>query len=127
MADEFYLRPIFGVEDLGRSLVYYCDTLGFEKAWEFGEAAPIIAQVGRNGLDLILDAGSVIPRPAGRSVASMTLHAPEQLGSLHRQLADRGARIGQAPFEVSWQAGLYQLDVLDPDGNVLVFWGDAPE
>lgn len=58
--DEFYTRPMFHVQDVGLSIAYYCEKLGFTKSWEFA----VIAQVGRDGLDLILDAGSDIPRAA---------------------------------------------------------------
>jgi hypothetical protein len=80
--------------------------------------------VSRNGLDIILDSGSSIPRAATPSVLSMSLHSPEKLMALHDEFRDRSATIAAAPFEVHWQEGLYQFDVEDLDGNVLVFWGE---
>ncbi len=123
MREEFYTRPILCVRDVGASIAYYCEKLGFEKSWEFGDEKPFIAQVSRKGLDVILDSGSTIPRPARPSVLSMTLHEAEKLGALWRELEARGAKIASAPFEVVWEKGLFQLDVEDLDGNVLVFWG----
>ena len=127
MSDEFYMRPMFCVRDVGASIAYYCEKLGFEKSWDHGGEKPIIAQVGRNGLDIILDSASAIPRAATPTVLSMSLHEPEKLGALHRELLGRGAKVVAAPFEVVWEKDLYQLDVEDLDGNVLVFWGEKPE
>ncbi len=127
MGDEFYTRPILCVRDVGASMTYYCEKLGFAKNWEFPVDKPIIAQVGRNGLEIILDSESTIPRASAPSVLSMTLHASDKLGALYRELKDRGANISAPPFEVVWENDLYQLDVEDLDGNVLVFWGEKPE
>ncbi len=127
MSDEFYTRPILCVRDVGASIAYYREKLGFEKVWDHGGEKPIIAQVDRNGLNIILDSASVIPRAATPTVLSMSLHEPEKLGALHRELQERGAKVVAAPFEVVWEEGLYQLDVEDLDGNVLVFWGQKPD
>ena len=127
MGDEFYMRPVLCVRDVEASIAYYCEQLGFVKNWDFPADKPIIAQVSRNGLDVILDSASVIPRASPPTVLSMTLHQPQQLGALYQELNDRGAKISAAPFEVVWEKDLYQLDVEDLDGNVLVFWGDRPE
>ena len=121
--NDFYTRPILSVRDVRSSIAYYCDKLGFEKNWDFGEEILVIAQVGRNGLDIILDAESAIPRAAVPSVLSMSVG---DLGALHKELQDRGAKITAAPFAVQWQEGINQFDVEDLDGNVLVFWGDEP-
>ncbi len=123
-ATDFYTRPLLRVRDLAASLVYYRDQLGFEESWSHAEGGrPIIAQVERGGCELILDEATVLPKPGSTSVLAMTLHAEERLGDLHRELEARGAHIARAPFEVSWSPDLQELDVEDPDGNVLVFWG----
>ena len=82
--------------------------------------------MGRNDIEIILDSGSVIPKPAVPSVLTATLHSG-RLGPLYRELRDRGATILAPPFEVIWQEGVQQLDVGDLDGNVLVFHGDRPD
>ena len=92
MGDEFYTRPILCVRDVGASMTYYCEKLGFAKKWDFPADKPIIAQVGRNGLDIILDSESTIPRASVPSVLSMSLHKPEKLWALYRELKDRGAK-----------------------------------
>lgn len=129
MSEEFYTRPILCVRDVGASINYYCEKLGFSRAWQFPpeDDKPIIAQVERSGLYVILDSRSVLPRAAAPSVLSMSLHAADKLGALHQEFKDRGAKITTLPFEVIWQKDVYQFDVEDLDGNVLLFWGDKPE
>lgn len=126
MTDEFYARPIFRVGNVEASIVYYCEKLGFERGWSFPDDTPIIAQVGRNGLDVTLDAQSVLPKPKTPSVLSLSLHQSENLGALYLEFEARGAKIVSSTFEVSWEQGVYQFDVEDLDGNVLVFWGENP-
>jgi catechol 2,3-dioxygenase-like lactoylglutathione lyase family enzyme len=126
MTDELWTRPIFRVRDVEASIAYYCEKLGFNKHGEHGEDRLIIAEVGRSGLDLILDSSSVLPRPAAPSVLTLSLHKPETLGALHREFQERGAKIVAPPFAVIWQEGSWELDVEDLDGNVLVFWGQNP-
>lgn len=127
MREEFYTRPILAVQDVTASINYYCEKLGFTKVWSSPDEAPIIAQVDRNGMGIILDSASVIPRASNPSVLSMTLHQADQLGALYRELKNNGAKITATPFPVVWDEKLYQFDVEDLDGNILVFWGDAPD
>jgi hypothetical protein len=98
VSDEFYMRPLLRVADVEASVAYYCDKLGFTRSWHHGPDKTLIAQVGRGGLDIILDAGSVLPKPATPTVLSMSLHAGDQLGALHREFSERGAKVLSAPF-----------------------------
>ena len=109
------------------SITYYCQKLGFTRSWMSGNDRTIIAQVEREGLDVILASAGVTPRAGLPSVLSVSLHQPGNLGALHREMVDRGARIVCAPFEVDWQEGTYQLEVHDLDGNVLIFWGSETD
>jgi hypothetical protein len=68
-----------------------------------------------------------MPRAATPSVVSMSLHDDKELGALHRELEGRGARVVTPHFEVIWQKGIYEFDVEDLDGNVLIFWGGKPK
>jgi len=126
MTEEFRTRPILRVRDVAASIAYYCEKLGFEKHWEHGSDPVTVAEVGRNGLDLILDSQSVLPKPAGASVLSIVFDKPEILGKMYREFEDRGAKIVSHPFPVVWQEDTYELDVEDLDGNVLTFWGGKP-
>jgi predicted enzyme related to lactoylglutathione lyase len=124
MSDKYFIRPVFRVRDVGASIAYYCEKLGCSKRWDHGaEGRPIIAEVERGDLAVILDSGSAVPKPPGPSVVTLSV---DNLGELHRELAGRGANIVAPLFEVSWQKNSCQFDVEDLDGNLLVFWGDKP-
>jgi catechol 2,3-dioxygenase-like lactoylglutathione lyase family enzyme len=127
MTEEFRTRPILRVRDVAASIAYYCEKLGFEKHWEHGSDPLTVAEVGRNGLGLILDSQSVLPKPTGSSALSIVFDKPETLGKIYRELKDRGAKIVAHPFPVVWQEDTYELDVEDLDGNLLTFWGGKPE
>ena len=122
---EFFTRPVLAVADVGASIAYYCEKLGFEKAWDWEEEGrPRIAEVGRRGVEVILEDGtSAVPRSSGPVVLSLTLHDEEALGALRDELRERGAKIVAEPFEVVWAPGVHQLEVEDLDGNQLIFWG----
>jgi hypothetical protein len=121
MSDKYFIRPLFRVRSIAASVVYYCEKLGCRKRWDHGADGPIIAEVERGDLSVILDSGSALPKPAGPSVLTLSI---ENLIELHRELVGRGANIVTAPFEVVWQKNTCQFDVEDLDGNLLVFWGD---
>jgi hypothetical protein len=123
MSEKYFIRPVFRVRDVAASVAYYCEKLGCKKRWEHGPDGPIIAEVERNDLSVILDSRSVVPKPPGPSVLTLSVAA---LGDLHRELVGRGARIVKSPFLVVWQENTYQLEVEDLDGNLLIFWGDNP-
>jgi hypothetical protein len=123
MSDKYFVRPVFRVRDVAASVAYYCEKLGCTKRWEHGEDGPIIAEVERGELSVILDSGSAVPKPAGPSVVTLSI---QNVTELHRELAGRGANVAKPPFEVVWQKNTLQFDVEDLDGNLLVFWGDKP-
>jgi|SRR5690606_2216543 len=124
MADpaDFWARPIFRVTDVDASVAYYRDVLGFSVVWTHGNSPMIVAQVERGGIDIILDANSAMPRPAGTSVLTLSLHHPENLDELFQRFRERGARVIVEPFSVVWQEGARQFDIADLDGNLLLFW-----
>ena len=63
------------------------------------------------------------------SVISLTLNdLPERpaLDTLHREFAAAGANVTKPPFKVHWDPNVYEMNVEDPDGNILMFWGHVP-
>jgi hypothetical protein len=68
--------------------------------------------------------GTSVPSSRPAAVLALELHAHLSLKELHHELERNGAIVRAAPFEVSWQKGTYQLEVEDPDGNLLLLWGD---
>jgi uncharacterized glyoxalase superfamily protein PhnB len=123
MSDKYFVRPVFRVRNVAASVAYYCEKLGCSMRWDHGADEPIIAEVERGDLSVILDSDSVVPKPAGSSVLTLSV---ENLIELHGELVGRGAKIVTPLFEVIWQQNTCQFDVEDLDGNVLVFWGGKP-
>ena len=123
MSDKYFIRPVFRVRDVAASVAYYCEKLGCSKRWDHGTDGLIIAEIERGDLSVILDSDSVVPKPSGPSVLSLSV---ENLIELHRELVGRGANIVTPPFDVVWQKQTLQFDVEDLDGNLLVFWGAKP-
>ncbi len=93
MQEEFYTRPILAVSDVTASISYYCEKLGFEEMWRSPADSPIIAQVGRHGLEIILDSQSAIPKASIPSVLSMSLHQPERLGEIYQEFQTVGQKL----------------------------------
>jgi catechol 2,3-dioxygenase-like lactoylglutathione lyase family enzyme len=124
--EKYFIRPVVRVRDVAASIAYYRDKLGCTTRWQHGDDRPIIAEVERRDLAIILDSESVVPKPEGPSVITLSVDPPETLGALHREFVGRGAKIVAAPFAVIWQDDTYQFDVEDLDGNILVFWGGKP-
>jgi hypothetical protein len=78
----------------------------------------------------MLDKDTYFPKPGSPSVITLTLNdVPERpaLGTLHREFLAAGARVTRAPFKVHWDPNVYEMNVEDPDGNVLMFWGHVPD
>lgn len=88
--DKYFIRPVFRVRDVAASVAYYCEKLGCSKRWEHGADGPIIAEVERGDLSVILGSGSVVPKPTGPSVLTLSI---EDLSELYRELVGRGAGI----------------------------------
>jgi catechol 2,3-dioxygenase-like lactoylglutathione lyase family enzyme len=123
---KLWARPIVRVSDLTASVAFYCQKLGFTQDWIEAGEDPAVAQVSRLGVTLILDKQAYWPRAGLPSVISLTLNDVPQrpaLDALHRELVAAGAHVTKAPFKVHWDPHVYEMDVEDPDGNVLMFWG----
>jgi catechol 2,3-dioxygenase-like lactoylglutathione lyase family enzyme len=103
-------RPIFTVRDLKASQTYYRDKLGFHIDWEHGEP-PSFGSVSRGDTAVFLCQGCRGPRGAW-----MMMFARD-LDQLHDDLRSRGAIIEQPPTEMPW--GLREMQIADPDGNIM--------
>lgn len=103
-------RPIYSVTDLQASLRYYREALGFRVDWTHGEPAGF-ASVSRGDGTLFLCEGC-----QGPSGAWSMMFSPD-VDRLHEELRGRGAIIRMVPTNMPW--GLREMNVADPDGNVL--------
>lgn len=107
----WYTRPVLFVADIGRSIRFYTEGLGFRKAWHEADGKGNVCQVERRGCEIILcEHSSRVDR--ARLFVSLTREA---IAELRREIADR-----PIPTKMSrWGYDAIQID--DPDGNELLF------
>ena len=109
------INPVLRVEDMDRSVRYYVDVLGFENApWGSRD----FTHVGRDGGGIYLCRGG-----QGRGGAWVWIGVGD-VRALHQVYRDRGAIIRQEPTKQPWAV---EMQVEDPDGNVLRFGSDPEE
>jgi catechol 2,3-dioxygenase-like lactoylglutathione lyase family enzyme len=108
---RWYARPVLFVSDVHRAARFYVDRLGFEKKWHEADGKGTVCQVDRGECRIILceDAAS---GDRGRLYVELT---EDGLAELRRELGERGV-----PVNETWW-GTDCLQVLDPDGNELLF------
>lgn len=108
---RWYTRPVFFVADIHRATRFYIDQLGFLKQWPADNDAATVCQVHRGECEIILcEATSRVG--SGRLFIELTAVA---LADLRQELAMR-----QVPTSDTWW-GYDALQLLDPDGNELLF------
>ena len=119
MASIRSAAPQILVTNLGGSLAFYRDCLGFETDFVHGD---FYAGISRDGarIHLKCDSRSQAER-AHRDVQEHLDAYLEVCGirELHDELAGRGAPISKALDRRSW--GTIDFYVRDPDGNILCF------
>lgn len=108
------IEPILRVEDMERSLRYYVEVLGFEKA-PWGNDG--FTYVGREGRGIYLCRGG-----QGRGGAWVWVGVGD-VRTLYELYRKRGAIVRQEPKNEPWAL---EMQIEDPDGNVLRF-GSDPE
>ena len=107
----WYTRPVLFVADLGRSIRFYTEGLGFRKAWHEADGKGTVCQVDRGGCEIILCEHDT-RRDKARLFVSLT---KEALEALRREIAERSI-----PAKASWW-GYDVIQIDDPDGNELLF------
>jgi uncharacterized glyoxalase superfamily protein PhnB len=111
--------PQLLVSDLGKSLSFYTERLGFATDFVY---EGFYAAVSRDGATLHLKCA---PRLEGerahRRAGRRTRRLPRRLGvrELHDELARRGATISRPLEHRPW--GALDFGVEDPDGHILCF------
>lgn len=111
--DQWYTRPVFFVEDVGNSIKFYCNILGFEKVSDYKEGNRlIVAQVNRGDKCELLLTEDV--EKAGNSRIYIELW-PGELSRLKKELREKNI-----PSRNSrWGAPI--IEIKDPDGNEIYF------
>lgn len=106
---------VFTVRDIGASLAYYRDKLGFDVAFEYGTPT-FYAGVCSGDVSLHLRAASRFESQPGQGAVSIFV---DDVDVLHADVVRRGARVLKAPQDYDY--GLRDFDVADLDGNMLYF------
>ena len=99
--------PIFRVADLRASQHYYQHVLGFELDWDYQDE---MVSVSRDHCTIFLCPGDQ------SNYRSWVWIGAQDVEAIHEELRARGALIRQPPTNFSWAL---ELQVTDPDGNVL--------
>ncbi len=107
--------PILPVVDLVRSIDYYVKTLGFTLGWH---SPGVIAFVSRGGCNVMLAEGD-----QGTPGVWVWVGASD-VGALHEEYVSRGAMVRQGPTNFPWAL---EIQIADPDGNVLRFGSERIE
>lgn len=106
-----------GVEDMGRSVQFYGETLGLQRAGEVGEVTMFRAG----------DVTIVLNRPLGRASEGRMVGAVEvifrveSVVSAHAALKARGCVFVRTPREIT--PGTWAATMTDPDGHRLTVLG----
>ena len=110
---EWFARPVLFVADIGRSVDFYVDQLGFIQSWRYEEEGKAyVAQVERQGCELILS--SQWPEKVGSALMFISLDV-DALRALRVELEGKGVNVKDG----NW--GYRLMVVHDPDGNELYF------
>jgi hypothetical protein len=107
---RWYSRPVFFVSDLGQSLHFYLDVLGFTKAWHEADGRGTVCQVNRSDCEIIL-CQHATRRDKGRLFLELTA---EGVADFRREIAERSI-----PHTLTWW-GYDCIQIDDPDGNELL-------
>jgi uncharacterized glyoxalase superfamily protein PhnB len=116
---DWFARPVLHVKDVGASLHFYVNQLGFTSPWRHNEDGKAdVAQVDRQGCALML--ADSWPEKIGKGLMFISLNVePERqvaaLDALRSELEAKGV-----PVKEGWWG--YRLLVVDDlDGNQLFF------
>ena len=105
------VTPILRVRTLSASIDYYVQKLGFKVDWQ----GPIFAAVSRGGCHIFLSQGD-----QGHA-GSWVWIGVEDADALFQEYQSSGAKVRHNPTNYEWA---YEMQVEDPDGNVLRMGSD---
>jgi catechol 2,3-dioxygenase-like lactoylglutathione lyase family enzyme len=109
---------VFQVKNIESAVSFYCDVLGFDMDFRFGNYAGV--HMGECCLHLC--AHHVWERPCGSGAVSVFCDAVDAYCA---EVGARGAQIRLEPTDEEY--GMRDFVVRDPDGNVLTFGCSLPE
>src|SRR5262249_35848908 len=106
---------VFTVRDIAASTAHYRDVLGFDVTFEYSKTTFYVC-LCRDDVNLHLISSGETERLPGNGAICIFVTDVDQL---HRDLVARKARVVKPPQ--TYPYGMRDFDVLDPDGNQLVF------
>jgi uncharacterized glyoxalase superfamily protein PhnB len=117
------LQPVLSVSDLAASMRFYCEVLGFELDFLWGDP-PSYGRVRHSGdgAPIYIHLSSA-PREQ-IAPCELRIHVGRDVDGLHAAYASRGANVGALPKDQPW--GLREFELRDPDGHLLIFGAEAP-
>jgi catechol 2,3-dioxygenase-like lactoylglutathione lyase family enzyme len=114
------LAPVLVVPEVGETLAYYRDQLGFEtRGWDQNPAQYGFAV--RDDCHIHFNQGEQ-PRPNSEVVQPDLFDVYlwiDDVQALHEEFVERGADLLHEPIERPW--GMLEIRVLDPNGYILAF------
>lgn len=130
----FDCRPNLYVTDLGTSLEFYRDSLGFHVGWHWSDRRSLFLQagdraepgepgtalVGRDRAQIILTQATGVHTTR----VHLDVNTAAQVDQLFQEWTGRGTAIAEPPVLRPW--GMYEMRLLDPDGHVLRVSGPPP-
>lgn len=96
--------PVLAVRELGRSIAFFKDVLGFEVEWNAGS----VCSVARDGCSIMLQ----VQEHAQPSSVWIGLDGDALFSSIQSSTA----KILQLPARKPWA---YEMKIADPDGNTI--------
>jgi len=106
---------VFVVSDIAKSIEYYRDVLGFTADFQYGTPTFYVC-LCRDEVSLHLIAARQTKRLPGNGAICVFV---KDVDAVHAELAARGARVVKPPQNYDY--GMRDFDVLDLDGNQLVY------
>ena len=112
--------PVLAVADVGAALRFYRDKLGFTVNGAWPDAAdPNFAIMGLGTITVALDGEAAPWEPRGGWTAYLYV---DDVDAYYAALVERGVEIARVPEDMFY--GCRDMDVRDPDGNLLGFGQD---
>lgn len=116
-------QPVLEVEDVSRAVKFYCETLGFELDFEYGDP-PVYACVGRpfattGSPTYIRFTEWCRDRSRVANSGWLSILVDRGLDELYENYCSRGVEIAQQIGDREW--GMREFEIRDCDGHYLRF------
>jgi catechol 2,3-dioxygenase-like lactoylglutathione lyase family enzyme len=106
---------VLAVRDVAASTAYYRDGLGFSVEFEWGNPVSYVC-LCRDAVALHLAAESGANRQVGQTAICVFV---KDVDAVHAEFSRRGVSTIKPPQDYDY--GMREFDLLDPDGNRLIF------